>query len=248
MPDQDYVELDPAVMGFTYRGKVAPAGEAILARAFEVLKAGMGKSFDKQVKAGEIFWLNVWQDDDDSENMSLGDDALAADLDALARALAREHAEAGAIVDGYGFIINPVGSKGQVWHIDYTTDAAVVWVPVSRYTAHNATQFVTLPFDTPKGVLHDLAMCVDLVDLDALTRRVPHLRVQQVVAEPMSILFMGRGTIHRGVPNTDAEHRIGFYISVHYIEDHDANYPYPIDNGSERGVVVFMDETMKQQA
>jgi hypothetical protein len=243
MPDQDYVKLDPARMGFSYRGRLSNTDEATLQTALAQLKETIGSSWDRSIRKKEIFWLNIWQEDDPDEVIELADAALAEKLDELARRLAAEQSEPGAIVDGYGFIVNPIGSKGQVWHVDYTTDAAVIWVPVTAYTAHNATQYVTLPPDTPEDVLHDIASYVDEVDLDDISARVPHLGVHQMIAAPMSIVPMGRGTIHRGIPNMGKEHRIGFYVSVHYIEDYAANYPYPRDAGTEATIVVFGDTT-----
>jgi hypothetical protein len=243
MADRDYVKLDPARMGFTHRGRLGDEDAATLREALARLREATSKTWDRSIAKKEIFWLNVWQEDDPDEVIDLADAALAEKLHALARRLATEHAEPGALVDGYGFIVNPVGSKGQVWHVDYTTDAAVIWVPVTAYTAHNATQYVTLPADTPDDVLHDIASYVDEVDLDDVSARVPWLGVHQMIAAPMSIVPMGRGTIHRGVPNKGKEHRIGFYVSVHYIEDYAANYPYPRDAGTEATVVVFGDKT-----
>ena len=141
-------------------------------------------------------------------------------------------------MDGYGFVVNPVGSKPQAWHVDYTTDAAAIWIPMTQFTEKNATQFITLPPDTPHEVLEGIASDVDSVDVDAIAKGVPHYHVQQIVAQPMSILYMERGTIHRGVANIGEDHRIAFYVSAHFIKNYDA-YPYYMDTSSEADVVVF---------
>jgi hypothetical protein len=90
--------------------------------------------------------------------------------------------------------------------------------------------------------LERVASDVDEVDIDTLMRELDFLIVQQVVARPMSILYMERGTIHRGIPNTGEHDRVVFYISVHFIKDYDENYPYEqesLQGVSESGVATF---------
>jgi len=89
--------------------------------------------------------------------------------------------------------------------------------------------------------LEQVASDVDEVDVDALARGVDYLIVQQVVAKPMSILYMGRGTIHRGIRNTGKDHRVAFFISVHFIKDYEKNYPYDSDSlrASEPSIESF---------
>jgi hypothetical protein len=238
MADKDFVKLDPAKMGFHYLGSVPEADQGVLQRAFDTLKADMGKALDEHVKAGEIFWMNVWQDDTD-DNMQLSDKKLAKGLDAFAKACVKRYCEKGAVLDGYGFIVNPIGSKTQNWHVDYTTDAAAVWIPLTQFTDKNATQFVLLPEDTPDAVLEGIAANVYDVDLDKVIAGVGHLKIEQIAAKPMSVLYMGRGTLHRGITNTGPDHRGAFYVSVHFIEDYDANYPYPMEERPEPSVVEF---------
>ncbi len=230
-------------MGFFHRGTLPDEDQRTLTEAFEQLKASMGVDYQRQTAAGEIFWLNVWQIDPNGERMSLADPALDQRLKNLSTGLRDKFCEAGAIMNGYGYIVNPVGSKGQVWHIDYTTDAAVLWIPVSPYTEHNATQFVRLPPNTPSEVLEDIASYVDEVDMDDVCRRVPLVEFCQIAAHPMEMLYMGRGTIHRGIPNTGDSDRIGFYVSVNFIKDYAANYPYERDTGLEASIVTFDEET-----
>jgi hypothetical protein len=161
----------------------------------------------------------------------LSDPDLAKALDKWCRKAVRKYCERRAIMDGYGFVINPKGSlKYQPWHIDYTTDAATIWVPMRPLTDKNATEYLTLPPNTPWEVLEQLASYVDEVDMGALACRVDYLIMNQIVAKPMSMFYMGRGTIHRGIPNTGEDDRVVFYISVHFIKDYENNYPYDADS------------------
>lgn len=240
MDDRDYIKLKPALMGFRYVGTVPDEARPLLRRAYEDLKRTMGDAWDAQIAAKEICWMNIWQEDDEGDAMELSDKTLAAELHAWCGTAAGKFAEQGAIMDGYGFVVNPIGSKPQVWHVDYTTDAAAIWIPLTQFTDKNATQFITLPETTPADALEKVASHVDEVDVDALARSVDHFQVHQIVAKPMSVLYMGRGTIHRGISNTGEEHRISFYISLHFIRDYSV-YPYAADERSEQAVVNFND-------
>jgi len=247
MSDKKYVKLNPKKMGFKFRGVVPPKRQSLLFDAFESLKKDMGASWNSRFEAKEIFWINIWQDEDDIEEdrdiREISDRKIATALDKWCRQATRKYCERKAIIDGYGFVVNPKGTQHhQPWHVDYTTDAAAIWIPLTPFTDKNATQYITLPSGTSEDVLEQVASDVDAVDIDALMRELDCLIVQQVVAKPMSILYMGRGTIHRGIPNTGEDDRVLFYISVHFIKDYDKNYPYEqesLQGVSESGVVTF---------
>lgn len=245
MGDKKYVKLKPAKMGFTFLGMVPPKRQSMLVEALETVKRDMGTSWHSRLAAKEIFWLNIWQDEDDVEEdsdiMGISDPEIAKALDKWCRKAARKYCGRNAIIDGYGFAVNPLGSQYQPWHIDYATDVANVFIPMTPFTDKNAPQYIKLPPNTPEDVLEQVASDTDKVDVDALARAVDYLIVQQVVAKPMSVLYMGRGTIHRGIPNTGEDQRITFYISVHFIKDYEKNYPYDSDSlqASESSVVTL---------
>jgi hypothetical protein len=243
MGDEKYVRLDPARMGFTFVGKAPAEQQSLLSRALQALQRDMGAAWDSQLAAKEIFWLNLWQHEDDIENeddiMRLSDEAVAEPLHQWCCRAVETYCEPGALIDGYGFVVNPVGSRRQMWHVDYTTDAAAIWIPITPFTENNATQFITLPANTPQAALDRVASVVDEVDVAALAREVDYLVVQQIIAKPMSVLYMGRGTIHRGISNSGDDHRIGFYISVHFIKDYAKNYPYQDTSIYEPSIAVF---------
>ena len=246
MGDKKYAKLDPDKMGFKYRGVVPRKRQAMLVAAFEALKRGMGAAWKSRLSEKEIFWLNVWQEEDGAkdggEMMNIPDPKIGKALDKWCRKAVRKYCEPKAIIDGYGFVINPRGSKKpQVWHVDYTTDVAVVWIPITPFTHKNAMQYLTLPSDTGRDVLERVASTVNRVDINTLGRGVDYLIVQQVIAKPMSVLYMGRGTIHRGIANTGRDHRVAFYITVHFIKDYEKNYPYRVAGLSEPGVATFED-------
>ena len=228
MADKKYVRLNPKKMGFKFLGVVKPKRQSLLYGALKTVKKDMGASWKSRLAAKEIFWLKIWQDEaeEDSDIMGISDPKIAKALDKWCRKAARKYCGRNAIIDGYGFAVNPRGSQYQPWHIDYATDCANLFIPMTPFTNKNATQYIALPSNTPEDVLEQVASDTDKVDVDALERGIDYLVIQQVVARPMSILYMGRGTIHRGIPNTGDDDRVVFYISVHFIKDYDKNYPY----------------------
>jgi hypothetical protein len=241
--DRTYVNLNPRKMGFTYCGAVPRKEQSILFNALKAAKKDMRGGWQTHLLGKKIFWLNVWQEDveDDSDIVIISNPAIVKALDKWCHKVTRRYCEPKAIIDGYGFVVNPIGSQHQVWHVDYTTDTAVVWIPMTPFTDKNAMQYISLPSSTPKKVLERVAQNVDEVDVDALAQRVDYLTVRQIVAKPMSVFYMGRGTIHRGIPNTGKEHRVAFYISVHFIKNYDKHYPYDAESlhGLESSFAIF---------
>lgn len=248
MADEEYVKLDPAKMGYELCGMVPQKQHSILLDAFESLKKNMGsRRWNYRLRAKKIFWINAWQEDEEDIGTKRGaveisDPSLAKALDKYCRQAVRKYCERNAIMDGYGFVVNPKGTRlHQAWHIDSTTDAAAVVIPLTSFTANNAPQYLTLPSDTPNDVLERVAKEVDEVDVNALARKVDGLMVRQVIGDPMSVFYMGRGTIHRGIRNTGEEDRVTFFLSVHFIKDYEKSYPYKSASlqRSERSVESF---------
>jgi hypothetical protein len=184
MADKKYVRLNPKKMGFKFLGVVKPKRQSLLYDALKTAKKDMGASWKSRLAAKEIFWLNIWQDEaeEDSDIMGISDPKIAKALDKWCRKAARKYCGRNAIIDGYGFAVNPRGSQYQPWHIDYATDCANLFIPMTPFTNKNATQYITLPSNTPEDVLEQVASDTDKVDVDALERGIDYLVIQQVVA------------------------------------------------------------------
>ena len=205
----------------------------MLRDAFASVKKNMGsRRWNYRLRAKKIFWINLWQEDEEEIEtrryaVTIPDPGLAKALAQWSRRAVKKYCEPKAIIDGYGFIVNPRGTRQyQAWHLDITTDAAILVVPLTPFTDKNATQYIELPSNTPADALEGAARNADEIDVRALARKVEGIVVRQVIADPMSVLYMGRGTIHRGVPNSGNEDRVAFFISVHFIKDYEKNYPY----------------------
>jgi hypothetical protein len=192
---------------------LVPKSQRELLRA--VLEAGRRKLADAwQASAAkrETFWINLWQRSGGAPPMQFEG---VPEIDRWARDLVnRVYTGADVECDGYGFIINPVGSKAQPWHVDYTMDYSMIFIPLSRLTPQNCLQYAVLPPNAPAAAHAAVAANLDVVDLDALVELCDYVSVRQLLARPFSMLKLDFGTIHRGVANTGDFERVMFWISV----------------------------------
>src|SRR5262249_13564919 len=86
----------------------------------------------------QIFWVNLWQRSGEGKKPGV---ARIDELDAWVRQLTKSiYAGEDIILDGYGFMVNPTGTKSQPWHVDYALDDATLYVPMSPLTPDNAIQ------------------------------------------------------------------------------------------------------------
>ena len=202
----------PSKDGMTCLGRLNPAEQG---RLSGVLASGLKQLHDAWAASAakrEIFWINLWQ-------RATGEGPLQLDqggeLDRWVRAMLSRYYAGGEVeLDSYGFIINPVGSKTQPWHIDYSMGYSSLFIPLTQLTTHNATQHALFPRDLSAPALERVAANLDVIDLDALVEEAGEVSVRQLLAPPFSILKMDFGAVHRGVANTGTFERTMFFISV----------------------------------
>ena len=204
--------LDDGPAAFAYLGVVPEDRQQALTVLLEDCQRRLADQWKANAARGETFWVNLWQRSDGNAPMDLAD---LPDFDLWANDLLKwAFPDADAICDGYGFIINPVGSKAQDWHIDYTLDYATVFIPMTGLTTNNATQYAILPPNTPPEHLAKFMTNLDVIDMDDLTKSCGPISVRQMLAPPFSILRMDYGTIHRAVANSGPIDRVMLWISA----------------------------------
>ncbi len=191
--------------GFRYCGMVPEARRKLLQRASDSAFTLLSTECEASKARGEIFWVNIWQRSGGGSPMPVEG---AEELDTWARDLAVRHYQHEDVeLDGYGMIVNPVGSRGQDWHIDYTRDYSTIFIPMSELSAENAVQYAVLP--APPEIENP-----DSVDLRAITKASDWVSIRQLLAPAWSMLLMDFGAIHRGIPNQGAWDRHMFWVSV----------------------------------
>lgn len=111
------------------------------------------------------------------------------------------------------FIINPAGSqKDQKFHCDYTYTSGNIFIPLTKTTTLNATQYIKTPLscsrmdrnnnfgDTPESIM--------------IKENVGSIEIAQMTSLPFAMLKMHPFTPHRGIRNLDNYARIQFCVAV----------------------------------
>ncbi len=193
-------------------GVLDARAQELLRATFEAALKKLSDAWTASAAKREIFWINLWQGSVGGEPMDLG---RASELDTWVRELVASCYDAREVdFDGYGFIINPIGSKTQPWHVDYTMGYSTIFIPLCRLTTHNCTQYAVLPPNVPDATRARIQSNLDVIDFDQLVEDCGPVSVRQLLAPPYSVIKMDFGTIHRGISNTGTYERTMFWISV----------------------------------
>ena len=115
----------------------------------------------------------------------------------------------------YSFIVNPAGNQdGQPFHCDYAMSSSNLFVPLTRVTVENATQFIRRPLarSVPNERV-ELGTTEDILDAEGWDA----VEVSQLVPRPFTLLRLLPGTPHRGIGNGAEHDRVMFCVTV---DDH----------------------------
>ena len=198
--------------GLTLTRLLDAADRQLLQAAYAESTSRLDAELQASLARQKVFWINLWQRSRADERIALTN---IDDVDRFSRALADEVYGVGtATCDGYGWIINPTGSRTQEWHVDYTDDYSTIFIPLSVLTDRNSLQYVVLPPDLPADVYARATADLDNVDVDLLCREAAWVSIRQLIAPPFAVLRMDFGAIHRGIANTGPYNRVMFWISV----------------------------------
>eukprot|EP00300_Choanocystis_sp_HF-7_P008312 c15845_g1_i1.p1 GENE.c15845_g1_i1~~c15845_g1_i1.p1 ORF type:complete len:479 (+),score=97.13 c15845_g1_i1:118-1437(+) len=173
--------------------------------------ASTSETFNQNLKSqvstlAPINWFNLYC------NGSWYDERGKA-LQPLVDSLIREFFDTPRVILSFGFIVahaNVPNAMSQGWHYDYGANVSNLFVPMSKLTHRNATQFVRgrrpgpLPpseyFDDPDTLLE--AEGLDFVE------------VCQTIARPFAIVRLFETVMHRGIANGEDFDRVLFFIST----------------------------------
>jgi hypothetical protein len=154
------------------------------------------------IKTDEVYWVSIYAEDN-PYLAELNTDRMVEFVRHLSsRILEFEHMK----LDGYGFIINPPGSKDQDWHIDYTKSYTTVFVPMINCSSKNCTQLMTDNYFT--NLFHTQLHIIET----NITMSKPLLTRQIITPEYVPII-LSRGLFHRGITNSDKKSRVIFWLS-----------------------------------
>jgi phosphatidylglycerophosphate synthase len=202
---------DDGPAGVELLGVLPEAQQELLARAAAATIRKMRAEWQSSIECKKIFWINLWQRSGDGRKLEID---CALELDAWVKSLTASVYGSDIVLDGYGLIINPVGSPMQDWHVDYTLDYSSIFIPLTRLTLNNSMQYVVLPPSLSVDLKDKAFADLDNVDVDLLAEHSDYVSIRQLIAKPFSIIKMDFQTIHRGIANTGNDDRNVFWISV----------------------------------
>jgi len=195
-----------------YLGSLNPGEQRLLQLALDSVRDTMRPSWEASIEEREIFWINLWQESADPAGVALH---VNPELDAWVRTLTMaSYPGLDVELNGYGFSVNPVGSRTQKWHVDYALDYSNLFIPMTHLTPANSTQYLYVSSQCPAKVVCNAMRDLDDIDINALLTGTGWVEVRQTLANAHAILKMDFGTIHRGPTNTDTQDRLMFWISV----------------------------------
>jgi len=197
--------------GFSYLGLVPKPKQELFTIALERIQEILGSTWEERMKSKEIYWINIWQVST-GRSQEWNDIARINELEDYVKELFDNWFDSKTDeFDGYGFIVNPLGSRTQAWHLDYRAGYASIFIPISPLNPSNATQYIVLPDGTSDIRKRQNP---DSVNLEELVNSVDFVTVRQMLVKPFSILRMEFDAIHRGITNSGTFNRIVFWISV----------------------------------
>jgi hypothetical protein len=157
--------------------------------------------------AGELYWLNYYVDRQFVIEFPLRDEFhqwVVSLLNDVYDDWPEYH------ILSYGFIISPAGGTvDQRFHYDYTHTSSNIFIPLTKITPLNATQFLRTPL---KAHYEDIQWLGDADDL--MLKEGRPIEIHQIIVPPMSLLQLLPGTPHRGIANRDNYTRILFFCTV----------------------------------
>ncbi len=97
----------------------------------------------------QVFRINPWQRSRTGEKVPIGRPIRRIDeMAAFSRELVDAVYGRGQVeFDGFGWTINPAGTRAREWHHGYTRDYSKTFIPLSPLTESNSLQYLMLPED-----------------------------------------------------------------------------------------------------
>jgi hypothetical protein len=198
--------------GLALLGVLPEHDQRLLRSAYEASLRALKDEWEASLAGRATFWINLWQRSGDGDKVKID---RVDEIDAWARSIAGSvYPDDPVVVDGYGWMVNPMGSRPQEWHIDYTLDYSNILIPLSPLTVNNCTQYVVLPPSVPGEVWSSATADLDRVDIEHLVQHCDYVSVRQLLARSFSVIKLDFQTIHRAISNTGDFHRTVFWIAV----------------------------------
>lgn len=203
----------------TYRivGSLTNMEISYVMQMLDVLK--QRPSWAVNARGNEVFWVSPSQLHVQESSLAEYHELRASipcckQLDAMAERLVKRHYDDGAVVDGWGVICNPTGSRTQAWHWDYTADHSSLFIPVEGLEIENCTQYLAFNSEEDRLAALSTVTSPDVIDIERIRAKLGYVSARQLFPRPFDIMRMDFGAIHRGLSNPHAKLRVVFWISI----------------------------------
>lgn len=200
--------------GFIHYQGLSANDQKLLQDIYNELQLKLHTEYTSALAQRKVFWINIWQRTGKKTGLMVEFDK-SDEMEKLVNSwIAKYYNPDDILLDGYGYILNPINSEEQSFHLDYTIDYSTIFVPLTEISHHNAVQYVIPSPSTSSNMLLESIKNPDCVDLSYLLKDGGFYSVRQCIAKPFTLLKMDFGTIHRGISNKDTYDRLMFYVSV----------------------------------
>jgi len=162
-------------------------------------------------KSDEIFWNNLYYNEqftiDFPEKQKLFSKIKEWINEFYPREAKKRH------ILSFGFITNPAGQGNfQKWHIDYTDHTSNIFIPLTKCTLKNATQYVRGRRKMKMDEHQNFPDIYSTLEKEfSLGSTNGSIEVCQAVCFPFSILKLFPAVAHRGISNTESFDRVLFF-------------------------------------
>lgn len=199
--------------GFIHYKTLSNEYKSLLEICYEDIQLVLKDRYRSALERREVFWINLWKRSGDStEVITLKHHH---ELETLVYTLMDKYYQADSVLlDGYGYLLNPMDSRSQPFHIDYNCDYSSLFIPLVPLSADNSVQYIIPSPSIAHDLFEEATKNCDNIDVNLLLKNQNYYSVRQCVSNPFAVLKMDFGTIHRAISNQGKYHRPIFYISV----------------------------------
>jgi phosphatidylglycerophosphate synthase len=163
-------------------------------------------AFERPKGISKIYWYNLYLNNAQTQRSAIFDEIY----DFVKALLAEMYPGEIRLIVSYGFIISPANStENQGWHYDYGPQVSTLFIPMTRTTDKNATQFIENRLKSEMPESNYFPAPAELMNDEGRVT----LKVSQVISDPFVILKLYPGTCHRGIANLESYERVLFFIS-----------------------------------
>ncbi|CAF1189301.1 unnamed protein product [Rotaria sp. Silwood1] len=199
--------------GFVHYKPLLDEYKKLIETCYEDLKFILKDKYELALSKREVFWINLWKRTGVQTEEIIYKNRH--ELEKMVHSLMEKYYHSNTVLlDGYGYLLNPINSKTQPFHIDYNCDYSSLFIPLVPLSADNSVQYIIPSPFIDSDLFREATKNCDKINVSLLLKNQNYYSVRQCISNSFVVLKMDFGTIHRAISNHDTYHRPMFYISV----------------------------------